>query len=164
MIISLLTICLAFVWLLYESDWMRIRLLAGANTPPVPRIRLYRHGTWLTRQDRTYPAFDKYADTALSAGIEEPICGWDWLIGRDHPLVEYSFTLTAWGCTHNLTINPDAHKGQIVKECCKVAFAKPRNGNGRKPKHSKGLTFNPYYTLTRPKRRKSNKRRQNELR
>lgn len=157
MIVSLIVIALAFTWLLYESDWMRVRLLVGAipELEPVERIRLYRHNNYFTRSDGTYSAFDKYADTVLSAGIEEPVCGWDWLIGRDHPLVEYGFELIAWGCKHTLTVNPDAHKGQIVKECCKVAFAKPRNGNGRRPKRSRGLTFNPYYTLSLPKQRKS---------
>ena len=36
-------------------------------------------------------------DVHLSVGIEEPICGWGWLLGRTHPEQDCTISITGWG-------------------------------------------------------------------
>jgi hypothetical protein len=59
----------------------------------------------------------------LSPGIADPLCGWDWLLGRQHPEVENIIEVTAYGCHFKASINPEAHKGNIVKEWARAALA-----------------------------------------
>lgn len=150
MLPCLVVISLAFTWLLYESDWLRIRLLVGALVAPTKTIRLYRHTkhdqVGFSKSDNTY--LDRKVDTIFSACITEPICGWDWLLNRNHPLVEYRISIEAWGCKHSIHLcdNPNIDQGRIMKDVCKTAFAKPKNGH--KPKRIvKRPATNPNYQL-----------------
>lgn len=59
----------------------------------------------------------------FSPGIYDPLCGWDWLLGRPHPQEECHFEITAHGCHFSATVNPDAHKGKIVQEISRAALA-----------------------------------------
>ena len=71
MIVMIMGLALAFLWLGYESDWMRVRLLVGQELSP----------NWL--------AFDwsKWKQHI------EPICGWDWIQNRYHPIPIYKIEL-----------------------------------------------------------------------
>jgi hypothetical protein len=59
----------------------------------------------------------------LSPGVCDPLCGWDWLLDREHPLEECRIEINAWGCRFSATVNPDAHKGKIVQEISRVALS-----------------------------------------
>jgi len=150
MIPSLIVITLALTWLLYESDWLRIRLLIGAATPANKTIRLYRHKgrgpVGFSRNETAY--LSRRTDVIFSPAITEPICGWEWLLNHNHPLVEYQIQITAWNCknTIHLCDNPNVDYSRIMKDVCKLAFAKPKNGN--KPRRKvKGHIFNANYQL-----------------
>ena len=169
MISCVLIITLAFIWLLYESNWMRVRLPIG-NVPIIPittpifdiekwfnelgicpgykygftpdkplaikpfqedltPVKLYRYKLAqhyvLSRDDdaneigchHSYPG-----GLHFSAGVTEPLCGWDWLLEREHPQVSYQIFIEAWGCKHAIVFNPDAHKGKIIQQVCSAAL------------------------------------------
>lgn len=151
MIPCLIVVALTFAWMLYESDWLRINLLAEPVTAKT--IRLYRHNgqsevVGFNRLENGYLC--RKTDTIFSACITEPICGWDWLLNRNHPLVEYRISIEAWGCKHSIHLcdNPDMDQGRIMKDVCKTAFAKPKNGHKSKRIVKRPAT-NPNYQLLR---------------
>jgi len=169
MIPSLVVIGLAFTWMLYEADWMRVRLPVGAIKESAKTIRIWQYhknGIYgITNRSETYsPYHITRNDMAISpfhAGITEPICGWDWLLNHEHPIVEYKIALQAHGCKSTITLcdNPEVDYGRIIKEVCSIALKANIRRNGHKPKKHKGETFNPYYTLSKPKRRTKSKAR-----
>ena len=71
MIATLTIIILAFAWLGYETDWMRVRLPIGLNLLP----------NWLSFD---WSSWKKYI---------EPICGWEWIQNRYHPTPIYKVEL-----------------------------------------------------------------------
>lgn len=167
MIPSLIVIGLAFTWMLYEADWMRVRLPVGAIKPTKAiKLYYYRHGEGFSQVNpeiQHYHSLDKRnpKDFMFHAGITEPICGWDWLLNHEHPIVEYKIMLQAHGCKSTITLcdNPGVDYGRIIKEVCSIALKANIRRNGHKPKKHKGETFNPYYTLSKPKRRTKSKAR-----
>jgi len=151
MIPCLIVITLAFTWLLYESNWLRIRLMYGAISQG-KTIKLYRirhnEQVGITNDESTItqPHYgSKKHLHLLNVGIAEPITGWDWILNHKHPIVEYRISIQAWGCKHSIHLCENADS-RIMKDVCKIAFAKPRNG--KKPVHKvKGHIFNANYKL-----------------
>lgn len=152
---------LAFAWLFYESDWLRIRLPVGKITCKVPNpnelfvpftykdswgthtinpfqpdtkpVKIYRvsydHKIGITRDEsfatHQNPSYlDKTTTLAFSAGIDAPICGWEWLLNREHPPVNYEMTVTAFNCKHTIMLNPNAHNGKVIQQVSQ-AILKP---------------------------------------
>lgn len=62
-------------------------------------------------------------NTLFSPGTADPLCGWDWLLNREHPQVEVKFTLVMGKARFSATVNPDAHKGNIIREIARAATA-----------------------------------------
>jgi len=173
MIETLIVFAIAFVWLLYESDWMCIRLPVGKlpvdksqtfdlekwfnetlspfcdydiNKPIETRpfvqdltpIRLYKvegqkveylnttggFGYGITRNPLASNNHrdNDHQDLIFNPGIVDPICGWDWLLNREHPVCEFKIMIEAWGCRHTVRLNPDAHKGKIIQQVSQAAL------------------------------------------
>jgi len=117
------TITAAFVWMLYECDWLRLRMPVGpverycvwpapddlfspeARLPrplePKPPIRLTREDFSSGMNPRLYE---------FSPGVDEPLCGWEWIEGRLHPYPDYRITITAWGVTSHVVLCSDSPK------------------------------------------------------
>ena len=106
------TIAAALVWMLYECDWLRLRMVVG---PVVTFCWFDREGNptdaaglepiTLTRKD--------FENFPFSPGIDTPLCGWKWIEGRSHPRADYRITIVAWGITHRIALatdNPTAMK------------------------------------------------------
>ena len=157
MIPCVISISLAFLWMLYESDWLRIQLPVGASKP-VKTIRIWQYrnnGTVGITQREHYSPYrltknDSLA-MAFNAGITEPVCGWDWLLNHEHPIIENRIEIIAHNCKHSIHLcdNPEVDYGKILKEACTIAFkTNIRPKNGHKPNRRKAsLTFNPNYKL-----------------
>lgn len=171
MIPSLIVISLAFTWLLYESNWMRVRLPVGAmaQVEQIKTVRLNyimdemyskhygfsnefgscgKYEQCLIFQDSS-SYYDKAQRMYLAVGLTEPVCGWDWILNHEHPIIENHIEILAHNCKHTITLcdNPEVDYGRIMKDVCQVAF-KPniRRRNGHKPnKRRARLTFNPNY-------------------
>lgn len=62
----------------------------------------------------------------LSPGIVDPLCGWAWLLGREHPQVELSFSISMGGSRFSATLNPNAKNKNIVKDLSRAVMAKRR--------------------------------------
>jgi hypothetical protein len=60
----------------------------------------------------------------LSPGIKDPLCGWSWLLGREHPENDFTIELITPGSRVKATLNPEAHQGNIVKEWARAALAR----------------------------------------
>jgi len=94
---------LAFIWLLAETDWLRIRLLIGVNATPI----VYQYKTWeeilamlpckLTKNDPGWLRFP---------GNMAPLTGWDWLHNTMHIIPEYKIELIGIG--YKTTINSNS--------------------------------------------------------
>jgi len=117
MIACLIVVSLAFVWMLYEADWMRIRLPVGVISKPV-MVRVNRN--MLINPCLSKPSNNGY----LSPGVVDILPGWEWLESREHPVPDYRFEIIAWGCKHKIHLLPDAILKQpnIVKSICRIAL------------------------------------------
>jgi hypothetical protein len=79
--------------------------------------RIYEHGHYgVTRGNGN-------GKLLFSAGITDPLCGWEWLLNRDHPLVELEMSVSGPGYSNSFRINPrNPDSEKIVKEVCSVAL------------------------------------------
>ena len=118
MIVSLVVIALAFTWLLYESDWMRIRLPVGARGDKPVFVKV-------TRDMLINPCLSQRGNNGyLSPGVVDILPGWEWLESREHPVPEYRFEIIAWGCKHKIHLMPSAFLKQpnIVRTISRIAL------------------------------------------
>lgn len=129
------TISAALGWLLYESDWLRLRLPMGPTItfcPFTPRNDVkhlcyqwfdragnFRDNGSQKRITLTRDHFE-FPKQFFSPGITEPLCGWDWIEGRTHPMADYRITITAWGITHKIAIASDDPR--LLKEVFAIAL------------------------------------------
>ena len=111
----LAVIAAAYIWLGYETDWLRVRLLVGPEPikaePIKPKVYYSHKSIWDLKQDLAHQYSYK-----LSPGVEEVLCGWNWLFDNVHNLDTWlpTFELSINGSTHKLALTPET-KG-IVKE------------------------------------------------
>lgn len=90
--------------------------------PSSVRVGAYRenghHGIYRLNSNDAYGS-----DSMLfSPGIIEPICGWEWLESKEHPLVEYIIEITAWGVHYKITLLPNTTKPNLMKDICRIAL------------------------------------------
>ncbi|MFA5153239.1 MAG: hypothetical protein WC554_11810 [Clostridia bacterium] len=93
MIATILIVSLAFYWLLRETDYFRIHLIRGAIPVKAKAYAAYKAYSTLSRK-KTYevPIYtgDNIPDDieaegfrtyniVLSPGVDNVLCGWDWL-------------------------------------------------------------------------------------
>ena len=114
--ITSLVIALAFIWLGYETDWMRVRLPIGILEKPIELERL----SWDT-------CIARYGFHKQALGIFEPICGWDWLKNNTHPVPQVRVSFTSGGVRYKWHIKDTI----ILKDAITATHAKPKNGNGQ---------------------------------
>lgn len=65
-------------------------------------------------------------DCLFSPGIADPLPGWDWLLGREHPEVEVKFTLDMGGARFSATMKPKDYKAGILRKMTRAATKKVR--------------------------------------
>ena len=134
----IVTILISFIWLFYESDWMRIRLLVGKivveQPEPIKTIHLWKfsYGSqvgftsnvgYSIHGNPTYLICGRTNDaTLLSPGLTEPICSWDWLLSHEHPIAEYKITILAWNVRHHITLDGNNGNANLMKDICKFAL------------------------------------------
>jgi hypothetical protein len=83
-------ILFAFAWLLLETDFLQIRLLAGPE--PVKKFAQYKAFTGMgkrknydvqIRHGANYPLEQVHPgpvyDIVFNPGITDPLCGWEWV-------------------------------------------------------------------------------------
>ena len=105
---------LALLWLFYESDWLRLRMLVGPVLTSCPWLA--QSGLNLTRQDFGYEVESwKSIKTYMGPGITTPLCGWDWIEGTLHPKGDCEVTITAWGVTSTATFN-NVEDAKLMKD------------------------------------------------
>ena len=131
--IALIITGLAFVWLGYETDWMRVRLRAGELKVKRAGYRVYSTlskrkclGTaihkggnieWQKYTDVPVNG-DKVYDIVVSAGLDNVLCGFDWLDRHCADLVDYEpkVEMLMGGVRYNMTIKQPA----IIKDIMRV--------------------------------------------
>ena len=118
MIELLITIGLAFIWLGYETDWMRIRLPVGEDSKAI----VYETKTW--QELKPYnPSFKLYPMWVTLPENMSPLCGWDWLNNTLHIIPIYKIELN-FGGGYKQTINVKATSQNIIKQVMKVNTGK----------------------------------------
>ena len=107
MIIASIIIGLAFIWLGYETNWVRVRLLVGIETST-------KYKTWAElkpwstkKSDPMWLRFPK---------IMEPLSGWDWLENTMHIIPEYTIELI----TDTSKITMRSQNMSILRDAFKV--------------------------------------------
>lgn len=112
MIIPITILVAAFLWLGYETDWMRVRLMVGDY--PIPELE---YVDWLS-------CFDSLAWDKLTYRADiDPICGWNWIKGRLHPLPVYKIELY-YGNGYRQKITLKNPNGNILKQVIKINTGK----------------------------------------
>jgi len=103
MIATIIIVGLGFIWLGYETNWMRVRLYKGkAIDYSVYHMRLQIREQLKLHQDI------------------DPICGWDWLIEHrwDYKNWKATIELRVNGTTHKFSLSPSA-KG-IIRDIIRI--------------------------------------------
>lgn len=115
MYIAISLIVLSFYWLLYETDYLRIRLLVGElSKPKYARYKAYHLKTGYNdsiHEGNNYP--EGYSPNGepeysiyLSVGIDNILCGWERLDKHCADLVDYKtqVQMNMGGVRYNMTI------------------------------------------------------------
>jgi len=116
MVTTLLVIASAFYWLLCETDYLRVRLLVG-DLPAIPEVERISWGVCQSR----------YPSLKLSCGVEQPLCGWDWLKNNTHPIPQVDVSFSSGGVRYHWHIE-DCN---ILKDAITATHYKSRKGNGQ---------------------------------
>lgn len=115
MIPSLIVIGIAFIWMLKESDFLRVRLLVG-NVPEL-ELPLERKSWEDILEDK--PSY-RYLPNFLrmNNGFEyfAPLCGWDWLRDTMHVIPEPKVEMQIGGVRYSMTIKQPT----IIKDVMRV--------------------------------------------
>lgn len=124
MIATIIIVSLAFVYLLIETDFLRVHLLIGKDKPPkYARYKVYnslsrKQGSFL-RDGNNYP--EGYSPNGepeytviLNPGVNDVLCGWDWLDIHCASMVDYhpEVYLHIGGVRYTMTIKQPA----IIKD------------------------------------------------
>ena len=124
---ELLILIGAFIWLGYETDWMRVRLLAGAEKHIAEYVvcqslKGNRSGTYLrvgTNDGTGNHPFSEvtHYQVFVHPGITDILCGWDWLDKHCGDLVDYQpkVTMSMAGVRYNMTIKDTSIIKDIMK-------------------------------------------------
>lgn len=131
MIVSIIIILASFYWLLRETDYLRVKLLAGLEaTPKYARYKAYnilksRKPNWrdtAIHEGDNYPAGyspngEPEYNIVLTPGINNILCGWDWLNKHVADMVDYQpkVEMTTGGVKYNMTIKQPAIIKDIMK-------------------------------------------------
>lgn len=123
MIPTLAIIILGLAWLAIETDWLRVRLLAGPALVMVvvPEYAETR-AAWDTF-DWSPMQFSSYSN-GNGTIWKTPLCGWDWITSRDHIIPEYRIEFNVYGCRYVWKMGSTPEAAKILGECMKVN-AKP---------------------------------------
>ncbi len=101
MIATLCFIALVFLALMKETGWLRIRLLVGADKPPkYARYKVYNSLTAKKYYHDSIHNGDNYPadyspngepeyNIVLNPGIDNVLCGWEWLNAHVADCVDY---------------------------------------------------------------------------
>ena len=149
MITALAIIVLGLAWLARETDRFRIRLLVGAPLLPVPAVREVR-AAWFTFNWDTWVIDPRSVNVRYNLeqnperilkSWKEPLCGWDWIRGREHIIPEYRVEFNMAGCRYNMHLNSTPEAAKALGEVMKVNVKKHRPNplprltyKGNKPK------------------------------
>lgn len=112
----LIWVVASFVWLGYESNWMRIKLLVGI--PFKPAIPCTREEIIKLRRE-LFPAptiRNKWPlGSYIWGGVMEPMCSWEFI--RDHKDFnpEFNIELVFPGVRYNMIIQAPAILNKIMK-------------------------------------------------
>ena len=103
-ILTYVIFCLSFLWLAYETDWLTIRLVYDTTPKPRARYRVYQS---LTKRmgygdgihegqnykdgnnEPRYSQGDIDYKVFLSPGVDDVLCGFDWLDKHFDSMVNY---------------------------------------------------------------------------
>lgn len=113
MILSLIIIALAFYWMLWETDYLRVRLLVGA----IPQSELLVYKTWDELREtigiipnKQKPFWFKYPENM------QPLCGLNWLETTEHIVPEYKIVLIS----ESSKITMRTNSIPVLRDCFRV--------------------------------------------
>ena len=108
--IAIIIIILAFIWLLLESDFMRVRLPVGDDyIPPI-----YERKSWDELKPFN-PTYKKHPFWLVCPNNMSPLCGWDWLKNTMHIIPEYKVELALAGVHYNMSIKSEGILKEVMK-------------------------------------------------
>ena len=115
---------LAFAWLGYETDWMRVRLPIGIGAP----LNGHKFKSWEELKPwgnvnfKSYPMWLTHPDNMV------PLCGLGWLENTMHIIPEYKVEVKAYGVMNKVTLKePDS---RLLKELA-TSILKPTRDQRR---------------------------------
>lgn len=131
MLATIIVIALALSWMVYETDFMRVRLLVGEPAKPkYARYKVYNSSSRKTlKPDYRLHEGDNYPEgyspngepeyiIVLNPGIDNVLCGWEWLNKHCADLVDYQpkVQMLTGGVKYDMTIKEPS----IIKDVMRV--------------------------------------------
>ncbi len=128
---------MALTWLLYETDWMRVRLPMGIEVPS----NGHKFKSWDELKPWN-PKFSQYPMWLTCPDNMSPLCGLDWLENTMHIIPECRMELNHSGVKYNMTIKEPSIMRSVVtalranpgKPYPKTSYSRNKNG---------GMKFSP---------------------
>jgi len=105
MITGIALMAISFLWLLYESNFLRIRLLVGVESIELP----------IELEYKAWDEFDWTGWEKLTFQATEPICGWGWVKSHQHPVPVYNIELKINGSKQTITNAAPQALGEVMK-------------------------------------------------
>ena len=127
MILTILWLIIGLAWLLYETDYMRVRLLTGIEKPvkyaqykafnSLTKKKLYWSVPLLHHGSNAEEPEGVMYEVILAPGITEPLCGWNWLDKHCADLVgfEHKVYLAIAGVKYDMTIKSPSILNEVMK-------------------------------------------------
>ena len=110
MLVCWIIVTIALTWLLYETDWLRVRLPYGKEPDKL------KYKTWaelksgLLQTKKSDPGWLKFPD------ICTPLCGWEWLKNTIHIIPENKIVLIR----EHSKITMQTERMDILRDCFRV--------------------------------------------
>ena len=126
---------LAFTWLGYETDWMRVRLLRGIDKPPIIPCTLIEISHLRSRYfNNGFRRSMKNWGSYIAHAIAEPLCGWEYIRDYGELQPEYTMEVVAYGVRNRIMLkNPGA---ELLKDIARSMLHKAIiKDSGRFPMH-----------------------------
>ncbi len=146
MIAALIVIALALAWLALETNLLHVRLPMGVSAPLTQEVRrpwyTFDWDSWVIdpRSINVRYNLEQNPERILK-DWKTPLCGWDWITGREHIIPEYDVEFSVAGCRYKMHLNSTDKAAKALSQVMKVNTKKHRPNplpkltyKGNKPK------------------------------
>lgn len=121
MIYCIVVICLAFLWMLKETDYLRLRMYAGEICADGDCCQWKFKDEWVTDEMKSelirgWTNLPKELRAKFETGIQSPMCGWGYAWQYHDVKIDCKVELI----TEHSKITMQTESLNVIKDCMKV--------------------------------------------